>query len=486
MGSMHGARRLLRFGILLLPAFLAGLINALARNQQAIVTVEGDRISAAPEFEAFWNSMGGMGTVGPPIDQPRREGSILRQFFLSVELVLSPAGDVGLAPLGWELGLARPAVTASGDPAEIYFADTGHSLYPGFSQFVGQLGGTTVTGPPIREVEFKEGQILQYFSNLGLYREDTAAPSEVHLLTLGLEAQRHRATNSAASSGPRLAGEQPVASQPFKGTVDLLGGEALFGQPVSEPYLAPDGSTEQVYERAVFYAPSGRPEELGLRAVGYRIAPVTPPVERLDEPGSLYFKETGHNIMWAFADFYRAHDGGRILGLPLTEAELEGDRFTQRFENATLLYRFDLPANMAVQLAPLDPEFVKQVLDVSSRNGLESPTAESVPPSPQPLVVKTWVDHPILTIGDLQRIHLQVSQADGSACVGEPALVTIAGPRTSVIIQSPQTDAQGMAELSVSIGDLRPAEIVNYDVTLSGRCGMGSASGQFAAKGTTD
>jgi len=453
---MQGARRLLRLGILLVPAFLAGLINALARNQQAIVTVEGDGISPAPELEAYWNSLGGMSVVGPPIDQPRREGSFLRQFFLSMELVLSPSGEVGLAPLGWELGLAQPAVPASGAASEIYFAETGHSLYPGFSQFVGKLGGTSVTGPPIREVEFKEGRILQYFSNVGLYREDTAAPSEVHLLTLGIEAQRQRA-DVAASTVLTPVEEKPVVSQPFKGTVDLLGGEALFGQPISEPYLAPDGSTEQVYERAVFYAPSGRPEELGLRAIGYRIAPAEPAVERLEEPGSLYFEQTGHNVRWALADFYRAHNGDKILGLPLSEAKLEGDLLSQRFENGTLVYRFDLPANMAVQLAALEPGFVRQILDLSSRDGLVSPTAEMVPLSPQALGVRTWVDHPILTIGDLQVIHIQAILADGTPCVGEPALITIAGPRATVAIQSPQTESQGMAELSVSIGALRAA-----------------------------
>jgi hypothetical protein len=241
-----------------------------------------------------------------------------------------------------------------------------------------------------------------------------------------------------------------------------------------------------VYERAVFYASSGNPDELALRAIGYRLGPPEAPADKVDEPGSLYVSATGHNIRWAFADFYRDHDGAKILGLPLTEAKLEGNLLVQRFENATLRYQFDLPASMAVQLAPLDPGFVEQVLDLLSRSGLEPQGEGTASPSPQPLVVRTWVDYPILAIGDLQRIHVQATLADGSVCVGESALITIMAPGSSVVIQSPPTDAQGLAVVSVSLGDLRPAEIVNYDVTLSGKCGMGSASGQFAAKGTSD
>src|SRR3989304_5582810 len=93
--------------------------------------------------------------------------------------------EVRLAALGWELGLAEPAVPPSDAPSDAYDSDTGHTVYAGFAGLIQRLGGKRIVGGPISEVAFRDGQIVQYFENLGLVRPENASPADARLIALG-------------------------------------------------------------------------------------------------------------------------------------------------------------------------------------------------------------------------------------------------------------------------------------------------------------
>jgi hypothetical protein len=410
---------------------------------------------------------------------------LLYQVFLNVELVYdrnaAPSARISLHPLGLDLGLAEPPVPPPADPAARYFESTGHTLYADFAQTYFDLGGERVAGAPISEVKRYDGRSIQYFENLGLYREEGEAPSEVRLLALGLEACGERCIPRAQTLTYLLP--PYILERPFASVLDRFGGERLLGAPLTGSYLAPDGSLEQIYQRAVVFSPSHNPVDLRFRRLGEMLGPADPPVLPSYERGSTYFPETGHNVAWAFADFYAAMQGDLLLGLPLEEAHLEGDMLVQRFQNGILEYHYDLPAMLATQLASLGDLYLAS-LPADAISSLAVPIQPTSPPLAYPLqqsvTIETHLRYAFLPVGEAQEITVRVLH-DGIPWSQVTPLIVVHSPRSDFSPEVEATDAEGTTSVLVALDDLRPGEIVNYEVIVSGEYGEGYAFGQYIA-----
>lgn len=155
----------------------------------------------------------------------------------------------------------------------------------------------------------------------------------------------------------------PVAGTPFyvKGWFRVawqeLGGRGMFGQPLGEAFLHPDGTRVlQYFEAGVleYQTDNGRdpafsdlaeveravrmlrPQEVGLAATAGRNFPRPPE----PPPGSRLFPETGYSIQGAFRRFYEGGRGEWRLGAPISQ-ELFEDRqgrptLVQYFERGSL------------------------------------------------------------------------------------------------------------------------------------------------------
>ncbi len=422
-------------------------------------------IAVKSAFESAWRRGGGLATFGPPIAAARRVDGELRQPFLAVEMIEGDDG-VRLAPLGRELGLAEPPVPPIPGQQHAYFEETGHTLYAGFAVLYNEMGGAEQLGPPISEAAFREGQIVQYFENAGLYRPENASPSETRLMALGLTARPPADSFGLDPESLVLRGR--VRQRPFGAFVAILGGEALLGQPVSEPYRADDGSLEQVYERVVVASPDGSAARAELRPIAAALGPPGPTATPSQESGSLYFRETGHNVRWAFAEFYRTHRGETLLGDPLEEAELRGEILTQRFENAILTYRFDLPSALAVQLAPLGPDYLamRPVPATSEAPLLEAgPPATLQPEGPLPaLVVIASVDSSVLQPQEQQTLTVSVVDSNGEPLARAQVTLELIGAIGTRHVRLPATDTRGETAWSWRDDDAQPGELVILSV----------------------
>jgi hypothetical protein len=449
-------------------------------------SLENGDVTVADAFDAFWTDKGGLETFGPPLEAAHYDSSLLHQTFLNVELIFdtraTTPSHIYLAPLGSSLGLAEPPVPQPSKSGVRYFKSTGHTLFTGFVQAFDRLGGESVLGDPISEVSFRDGLVVQYFEGAGLYREQSAAPTEVHLLALGLAARSGADRN--APPGFQAVLPPGLRPRPFGAFLDRYGGEAVFGVPLTDPHLAPDGSLEQVYERAVLYSPSGAPAEVRVRPLGRALGPPDAPNARPADSQAPYFTETGHAVGLAFAGFFADHGGRDVIGLPLGEASAAGGVLSQRFENVVLQYRFDLPSSLAVQLAPLGQSYLTQLT--------QEPSTTSAPlvstPSPAPTdtatagvaIVKTWVENAILPRGGEQTIFVEVRRANGTVWPGVAPVIVIDAPGGELYPPVPLTNPEGLTAVTLAIDDLAPGEIVTYDVAVAGDAGIGYASGQFA------
>lgn len=443
---------------------------------------DGPHRVASP-LEAFWSANGGLGTFGPPLEEARVEGSLLRQTFLNAEMILDPSlpesSRVYLAPLGLQLGLAEPPVAPTGGSETRYIQDTGHFLYPGFALFYDRMDGSRLAGPPIGEVRFRDGWVVQPFRNLGLIRAESAPPSEVRWLSYGLAARPDLTPQVARESAFLPPG---LHARPFAAMIDRLGGESVIGPPLTDPFLSADGSLEQVYERAVLFSPLESPAQVRLRALGSALGPADPAVLDAAEGFDLYAPQTGHNIAWAFAAFYTAHGGASTLGLPLEEAVLTGGVLRQRYESVVLEYHFDLPPLLAVQLAPLGAGYLLQ-LPAQPMGGPAAEATSLLPSTPFSLEpayrVTTLATFPVLRVGATQEITVTVASTEGDPVGGVVPLVVIHTARADIYPAFPPTDASGISRLALPLADIQPGEIVNFEVFIAGDAGVGHALGQF-------
>lgn len=465
-----------------LTALVCALLLASCRTPDSAVAQGDDDLRVAPEFTAFWSRGGGLRTFGPPISSPRSADGTVRQTFVTVEMIYDPddrRAPVRLAPLGRDLGLAEPAVPPAETQAADYFPATGHTLYAGFAQLFDDLGGEAVVGAPITEVAFRDGRIFQYFENLGMTRAENASPADTRLVALGLAAHPTTPGFGVDPQVPDLAGLG--RERPFASFLDPLGGEARFGQPLSDPYLAADGALEQIYERAVVFSMDGSSLHAAFRPIGALQGTAGEAVSDSNEPGGLYFEETGHNVTWAFADFYRQEDGEVVLGLPLEEAVLEADNLRQRYENGILTYRFDLPPELAVQLAPLGRAYLAQ---------FPPPTAEPTPPEPDEralipdpgvgdsLQVEAVLGSAILPPGENQSVRVTVRDAGGSPIEGSVVSLRIIRRTRERRVSLPATDPEGVTTYSWLDSNPMPGEVV----TLVVRAPAGDRSGETIAQ----
>ncbi len=72
--------------------------------------------------------------------------------------------------------------------------------------------------------------------------------------------------------------------------------------------------------------------------------PLTRPVPALNLSGnqSIYFEETGHNVVFGFKEYFQSRGGLRAFGFPLTEELREGGLTVQYFERARFEYHPEL------------------------------------------------------------------------------------------------------------------------------------------------
>jgi hypothetical protein len=418
---------------------------------------------------------GGSRTFGYPILEWQEQSGRIRQTFSNAELMYDPAlpegARIALVPLGYALGLAEPPVPPPASEAA-YFEATGHALDPRLKPGFESAGGQPIVGAPIAEAVARGAYLVQYFENLGLRLPLEGSSESFEFLAYGY-ASRSQIRAPAGTALPPDA-----RARPFALFLDPYGGEAIFGRALSVAYAAPDGALEQTFANAVLYAPTDSPGSVRLRPLGSALGPPEPPVTGSSDTVGLYVPASGHFVLWAFAEFYRAHGGGAVLGLPLEEGRTVEGVLQQRFENVVLEYRPDLPPHLAVQLAPLGATYA----------GTAAPAGETSP-SPPPSTqlcsgvagVITQPESALLPAGTLQRIAVQVVRPDGSPWAGAVPLIVVHTPEGDLYPPVPATDSEGRTSATLSIDGLRPGEIVNYEVVVAAEECTGYAIGQFAA-----
>ena len=155
------------------------------------------------------------------------------------------------------------------------------------------------------------------------------------------------------------------------------GSASGFGNPISEPFAAPNGLYSQAFERGIFqYNPAWLDTEdptvrlmpIGIQAVTARRdslradsrriggdprlaafvapAPNSKRADLVNQLGGRFSEVTGFSIAGDYKDWYDANEGDFYLGSPISEPHLERGRTVQYYDNG-LLYETDSGVEVA-------------------------------------------------------------------------------------------------------------------------------------------
>jgi LPXTG-site transpeptidase (sortase) family protein len=152
-----------------------------------------------------------------------------------------------------------PARADTGAGSPIFFSETGHTLAYGFRAFFDRNGGLAIFGYPLTEVFIEDGRPVQYFERARLeWHADLGIVQAGHL-------GRWAATQSTVQAMEPVPAVEPPDPEIdyFHATAHTLrgafrhywhtaGGLAVFGYPLSEPFVERNDEDGRDYEVQYF------------------------------------------------------------------------------------------------------------------------------------------------------------------------------------------------------------------------------------------
>jgi hypothetical protein len=177
--------------------------------------------------------------------------------------------------------------------------------------------------------------------------------------------------------------------EPFLTFFQENGGLQVWGPPLTEAF-EDSGRLVQYFERGrIECAPQGQEEpcEPSFSDLGELLGHQTPRTAPVPEPMlrdelCRYFPETGHNVCFAFLEYYLSQGGPEVLGPPISELVVEPGVIVQYFSRARIEWRVDAPVDEAMSVGALGHEhFLARGLDTALLAAAESPgvTAATTP-----------------------------------------------------------------------------------------------------------
>ena len=442
-------RNLFTLGILL-PVLL---ILAGCATTEATPPPEPGTYTVDTVFREFYTSLGGRDTLGPAITALFNYRNQQCQYVQNAMMCFDPLAQgiarFNLFPLGDMLGInEEPDITASGN-----LVVDGYPIYEEFEETYHRLYGPLYVGKPLSQPRFNANgnRIEQYFQNVGFYRNINDQPGAVHLLSYGVFACSADCRFSPPQSAI-VAANLTSAAQPYLSQVARLGGLNVFGMPLTDPYVAPDGNLEQIYENVVLFSPQEDTSSLRLRPVALLLGtPVTPPGMELNgEAEGVVFYRTdgilGYHVPVLFDHFIAQHGGREISGNPLGEIiTISSTLYRQCFENYCLVYDSSAADSLQVRMAALGLEY----LNLTQTEPVEETAPFNVQAGSIRMVANPGT--PRIPADQSQRFDLYVVRADDNQPVPNvESVLTLSLPDgIEATYPLPPTDTQGRASLMV-------------------------------------
>jgi hypothetical protein len=274
------------------------------------------------------------------------------------------------------------------------------------------------------------------------------------LLTVGC--QLGNQVNQPTSTGIAVA-------EKFAEFFDQHGGSAVFGAPISNSFsYEAEGKTVQYFQQLrLEIAPASN--SVSVTPLGmffWADRPVTPDAQ----------------VEGVFLEFYESHHGLAVLGAPLSNQMVEGERWVQYFQNGMLQWHPENPPSARVQIAELGQVHFWRSGAAQAYHAMARQFAPSIDASASHVEISGAVSAPILFSGDTQSLHLEVTTPEGYPAVAQTVEVKLVynGEQHHVLVA--QTDEDGQLHVNLSSPEAKPGQTIT--VAASVRSSSGRLLGQ--------
>ncbi len=419
-----------------------------------------------PTFRDFYVYLGGVDTLGPAIS-PLQEADGFKQQYLESGLMVydpraTPSDRYRLAPLALGFEVAEPPVPEPEDPGLRCIA--GHIIHPDFLPLYKALGGARFVGLPLTEARHNPAKmrIEQYFENLGFYRLVDDPSGEAHLMAYGVLACDRKCRYQVPLVG--IPETRPPLPEPFALTVSNLG-LGFVGLTLSEPYMAPDGKWEVIFENMVLASDSGGAKYVAPRPIVEMVGFLSQPMrECQDRPLAICLpgeENKGYSVPILFHEYVLQHGGWDLFGMPTSEVYLvEDDIFRQCYTNLCL--DFDLNADPKDRLKPvaLGKIYKDLYYEKLSKGTFEGDF--------QGLRILVWEKQALIHSGQPQEIHVTISEHEVPLANREPVLTLTLPDGSNQTYNFPPTDGEGKSSVNLSPVEAPNGTLIPYEVCLAG------------------
>lgn len=465
------SRSFRKVSLLLAFIMLASLLSACsAEGSFSPAPTPESSVPVEVVFREFYRALGGVSTISYAISPVFQKGDSQCQYtenaLMCYNPLLSGENRFRLEPIGEDFGTRD-------DP--VLFSETGKNrvingyvLPNEFAVIYDRLYGGKMAGKPLTQVRFNEEQqrYEQYFQNVGFYRNVNDPVGKVHLLPYG-RAHCKDLCGPQVQSAIILTPDQSI-EQIFYEQVERIGGVQTYGQPLTRPYIYPDGTIEQAYERAVFYAPKGDLRAFGLRPAALILGlSFSLPGPKNNDSRMVFYPlqgNQGYNVPVIFDYFLAEHGGNEMSGRPISEIQPVAGKniYRQCFENYCIDYDPTAEESMRIRLAPVGLAYLDQA-------GKSALVVQRYEYSGATVLLRIGELHPQLRTDETQVIAMVVQQKRSQrALTGLSGSLNLYLPDGSVLeYLMPPTGDNGVSSLTLPpLPSLGNGTVIPYQICL--------------------
>jgi hypothetical protein len=456
--------------LLLILLFLTGCAGE--RSGFVIAPTPEGAKSVDVLFREFYDHLGGMQVLGPAISpifsHENRKYQYVQSGCMEYNLDALPSERFRLSPLGLDLGISEPPVSAPLQ-SDLVYVD-GHVIYSGFVPLYRQLGGARFVGRPLSEVHYNQEKqrFEQYFENLGFYWVESDPPEKVSLLAYGAwkcdSKCRHQTPVSAQVQLPSLS--TSLDGKIFQEVVARLGAD-FTGFALSDPYIGNDGKLEQIYENIVLVENPKSPAHVSLQPLPGKIGIQPGPMVEYNGVEGMEFwpveGELGHNVPEQFLDYITQHGGVEVSGSPISELALEDDQvFRQCYINLCLDYHLqsNIPMDLRIRPAPLGQQYLERYYLTQGGGFTESQDLRTIS-------LQVWERYQFVGSNQAQEIGASIFEGKSPLSSIEPVLTLIMPDGTQKSYYFPPTGSDGQTLLRLDPIEAQNGTLVPYQVCIS-------------------
>ncbi len=258
----------------------------------------------------------------------------------------------------------------------------------------------------------------------------------------------------------------------FLAFFNARGGAEILGYPITEAFIQ-DGRQVQYFQRMRLdlYPENEASWRVQTGPLGNLLGLGAPPISAADIPASgdpnrRYFPETGHIVVFSFLNFYNAHGGSDMFGLPITEYDSKNG--IQYFQRARMEWHPNAPAEQRVRLGNLGETYAVLNLPQDLQNPMPRPdslqvqTADAIRLKPAASLRKAVTGR----TGD-QTLHVYVLNQFGQAVQDATVSAIVHFPTGDQVLSLPQTDQRGYTTITFDLGQQPPGRRITVDVRVT-------------------